>query len=368
MIIATHCGDVDGFRWTYEFTDSEGIDRTLVVDIAVGVGRTNDANMLRVTQFIRFISLDGVDWHDPKKKGTLYVGKAILDYLEMTGSSTAPMKPTKKETVPRVVGSSALTRGRPHRAMPERFKVPNVSIHRWSGQSVPSLSELRRDTLSSPRVIGGFTAASAFSRETAAGAKLPLSDKVTPKREDTGFCRPKRKAVVRFNEQDHARHDRPIRRHTALEQPFEIVVRYPHHPFAGKRITVVRCRTYAHQSHFVIDAPDNYRILLPAWMTEPWAATLPLLEVPRLSIDALRALSRLIDAHRSSSSSATSRIDGGDHEPTSPVVPTRSACAGRGQTSNKTNQSSIANRSRKPSQASRQRVRRSRSGRKGRKQ
>jgi hypothetical protein len=108
MIIATHCGDVGGFRWTYKFTDSEGIDRTLVVDIAVGVGRTNDANMLSVTQFIRFISLDGVDCHDPERKGTLYVGKAILDYLEMTRSSTAPMKPVKKETVPRVVGSSAL--------------------------------------------------------------------------------------------------------------------------------------------------------------------------------------------------------------------------------------------------------------------
>jgi hypothetical protein len=108
MIIATHCGDVDGFRWTYEFTDSEGIDRNLVVDIAIGVGRTSDANMLNVTQFIRFISLDGVDWHDPEKKRMLYVGKAILDYLEMTRSSTAPMKPVKKETVPRVVGSSAL--------------------------------------------------------------------------------------------------------------------------------------------------------------------------------------------------------------------------------------------------------------------
>jgi hypothetical protein len=108
MIIATHCGDVGDFRWTYKFTDSEGIDRTLVVDIAVGVGRTNDANMLSVTQFIRFISLDGVDWHDPEKKRTLYVGKAILDYLEMTKSNSAPMKPVKKETVPRVVGSSAL--------------------------------------------------------------------------------------------------------------------------------------------------------------------------------------------------------------------------------------------------------------------
>jgi hypothetical protein len=108
MIIATHCGDVDGFRWTYEYTDSEGIDRNLVVDIGIGVGQTDNANMLSVTQFVRFISLDGVDWHDPEKKKALYVGRAILDYLEMTRSSTAPMEPVKKETVPRVVGSSAL--------------------------------------------------------------------------------------------------------------------------------------------------------------------------------------------------------------------------------------------------------------------
>jgi hypothetical protein len=108
MIIATHCGDVDGYRWTYEYTDSEGIDRTLVVDIALGVGQTDDANMLSVTQFIRFVSLDGVDWHDPEKKKGLFVGRAILDYLERVRSSTAPLKPVKKGTVPRVVGSSAL--------------------------------------------------------------------------------------------------------------------------------------------------------------------------------------------------------------------------------------------------------------------
>jgi hypothetical protein len=108
MIIATHCGDVGGFRWTYEFRDSEGIDRSLVVDIAIGLGRTSDPNMLSVTQFIRFISLDGVDWHDPKRKKTLYVGKAILDYLEMTRSAATAIKPVKEETVSRVVGSSAL--------------------------------------------------------------------------------------------------------------------------------------------------------------------------------------------------------------------------------------------------------------------
>lgn len=108
MIIATHCGDVAGHRWTYEYTDSEGIDRTLVVDIALGVGRTDEANMLSVTQFIRFIALDGVDWNDPEKKKSLYVGRAILDFIDKTRSTTGQLKPVKKDTVPRVVGSSAL--------------------------------------------------------------------------------------------------------------------------------------------------------------------------------------------------------------------------------------------------------------------
>ena len=108
LIIATHCGDVDGFRWTYEFRDSENIDRNLVVDIAIGVGRTDDENMLRVTQFTRFVSLDGVDWYDPKKEEKVYIGNAILDFLAMTRPSTTSLKPVKRETVPRVVGSSAL--------------------------------------------------------------------------------------------------------------------------------------------------------------------------------------------------------------------------------------------------------------------
>jgi hypothetical protein len=76
LIIATHCGDASGYRWTYEFTDSEGIDRKLVVDLAIGVGGTDDEDMLNVTQFTRFVSLDGVDWHDPKQKENLYVGRA----------------------------------------------------------------------------------------------------------------------------------------------------------------------------------------------------------------------------------------------------------------------------------------------------
>ncbi len=77
LLIATHCGDVSGYRWTYEYEDSEGYLRTLVVDIAVGIGRTNLKDLLNVTQFMRFISLDGVDWNNPVEKKKLYVGKAI---------------------------------------------------------------------------------------------------------------------------------------------------------------------------------------------------------------------------------------------------------------------------------------------------
>ncbi|MBP0482549.1 hypothetical protein [Sagittula salina] len=82
LLFATHCGDADGWRWTYEFTDSEGFDRRLIVDIAIGIGRTDDNNPFRVMQFSYFQSLDGVDWNDPVAKADLYVGSAIKDYVE----------------------------------------------------------------------------------------------------------------------------------------------------------------------------------------------------------------------------------------------------------------------------------------------
>ncbi len=51
LIIATHCGDSDGYRWTYEFTDSEGLQRTLVVDLAIGFARTDDPDIFKVGQY-----------------------------------------------------------------------------------------------------------------------------------------------------------------------------------------------------------------------------------------------------------------------------------------------------------------------------
>ena len=75
LVLATHCGDVPGERWTYQFTDSEGIDRTLVVDIAVGFGVGGNTDKVQVTQFSRFVSLDGIPWDDDGRKAQHYVGK-----------------------------------------------------------------------------------------------------------------------------------------------------------------------------------------------------------------------------------------------------------------------------------------------------
>lgn len=102
LLLATHCGDADGWRWTYRFTDSEGIDRELIVDLAIGISHVPGREKLGVMQYTKIISLDGVDWSDEEKKNKLYVGTAIKDYIE------GDFVPVKRERVQRVQWSSAL--------------------------------------------------------------------------------------------------------------------------------------------------------------------------------------------------------------------------------------------------------------------
>ncbi len=106
LLFATHCGDASGFRWTYEYRDSEGIDRKLVVDVAIGVGHTDDEDILRVMQYYRFHSLDGVDWNDPVAKADLYVGSAIRDWSERVRDKD--FQPVHREPLDRVLGSAVL--------------------------------------------------------------------------------------------------------------------------------------------------------------------------------------------------------------------------------------------------------------------
>lgn len=108
LIFATHCGDSSGYRQTYEYTDSEGLHRTMVVDLAVGFQRTDDPEMLKVGHFFRFVSLDGVDWTDRVAKSKLHVGEAVHDFNRLMDGGPSKFTYTKRELIDRVVGSSAM--------------------------------------------------------------------------------------------------------------------------------------------------------------------------------------------------------------------------------------------------------------------
>ena len=106
LLFATHCGDAAGRRLTYKFTDSEGIDRTLIVDVAIGVGRTSDPDIFEVMQFNYFHSLDGVPWNDPVAKAAHYIGTALNDWSQRTRDDE--LEPVNKEHLDRVRSSAAM--------------------------------------------------------------------------------------------------------------------------------------------------------------------------------------------------------------------------------------------------------------------
>jgi hypothetical protein len=56
----------------------------------------------------------------------------------------------------------------------------------------------------------------------------------------------------------------------------------------------VRQLQHGSDIHFVIEQSDGMRTLLPAWMTEPWAADVAMIEMPRLPLESLNALRSVI--------------------------------------------------------------------------
>lgn len=107
LLISSHCGDDSGWRFTYEYTDSENIPRILVVDVAASISGVSINGKYQVQEYMRFVSLDGVDWNDDEKKSKLYVGKAITDFTDRQ-KSDSEFQPVQRENIGRVYGSSAL--------------------------------------------------------------------------------------------------------------------------------------------------------------------------------------------------------------------------------------------------------------------
>jgi len=98
---------------------------------------------------------------------------------------------------------------------------------------------------------------------------------------------------------------------------------------------VVRRLRHGGSVHFVIEQPDGTRALLPAWMTEPWAAQFTIIEMPRLTLEALYALRSAINGALLSLSSSTMMGEECDDGATSRPPAARSARA-RGQRASKT--------------------------------
>lgn len=122
--------------------------------------------------------------------------------------------------------------------------------------------------------------------------------------------------------------------HNTQDHLFEVVIHYPHHPRVGECVGVFGRRIHGNRPHFVVEQPDGCRALLPVWMTESSAATLPIVTVPRLTLATLRELRGLIDAQlvSSSPSSETTQIGGGDGETaTARTMGTARSAGGRKQ-------------------------------------
>ena len=108
IVISTHAGDVPGERATYEYKDSEGRSRRLVIDHAVGFGYDPKTDKFLVQQFQRFHELDGVDWTDRTAKENLYVGTAIKTWEALGDVLEQNKYKVASEKIQRVIGSMAL--------------------------------------------------------------------------------------------------------------------------------------------------------------------------------------------------------------------------------------------------------------------
>lgn len=108
IVLSTHAGDAPGERATYEYIDSEGINRRLVIDHAISISYAPGTDKFVTQQYERFHELDGVDWSDTKAKAKLYVGTAIKSWVDLGDLLDRHKYKVASETIPRVTGSMAL--------------------------------------------------------------------------------------------------------------------------------------------------------------------------------------------------------------------------------------------------------------------
>ena len=75
LVIFTHADETSGRRVTYQFTDRDGSQHEITVDEGVGFGYDPATDKVLVSTYERFVSLDGVSWHDSEAKSKLRILK-----------------------------------------------------------------------------------------------------------------------------------------------------------------------------------------------------------------------------------------------------------------------------------------------------
>jgi hypothetical protein len=107
VVFSTHAGEWRGARVTYEFRDTEGRMRRLVVDEAMGFGYDPRSDSYLVQTYYHFHELDGVSWADEEGKRRLPVGTAITSWLSMPLQDRRQIVVSSTE-IERVQGAMAL--------------------------------------------------------------------------------------------------------------------------------------------------------------------------------------------------------------------------------------------------------------------
>ena len=73
-------------------------------------------------------------------------------------------------------------------------------------------------------------------------------------------------------------------------------VAYPFHPLFGRPAIVVADQLHNGGRHLTLRVDDEPSFLVPAWMVDPEAASIKIVDVPRLSVVRLLDLRAFLDS------------------------------------------------------------------------
>lgn len=109
LVISTHADETSGRRVTYQFTDRDRCQHEITVDEGVGLGFDPATRKVLVTTYERFVSLDGVPWHDSEGKSKIKnMEVAVQDYFEIKQKDIESLKIIDTKELKRVKGCMVL--------------------------------------------------------------------------------------------------------------------------------------------------------------------------------------------------------------------------------------------------------------------